>query len=299
MKSLTVFTTTYNRAYCLHQCYESLCRQTSQDFVWMIVDDGSTDNTKQIVGQWILENKIEIEYYYKDNGGMHTGHNTAYANIQTELNVCIDSDDFMPDDAVEKIVSRWRKCGSDLYAGMIGLDIYKDGSVVGTSFPEGVDSCSYDEIKGRYGVVGDLKFVLRTDVVRQFAPYPEYADERFVPLGYLYMLISTEFEYLCSNDVYCVVEYMPDGSSKNIFRQYIKNPKGFAHERVMRMKYSSSIKEVLRNAVHYVSSSIFAGNRRFLRESPRKLATLFALPFGVMLNLYIRNFCRRTYGKHI
>ena len=98
MATLTVFTPTYNRAYILQRCYESLVRQTSKDFIWLIIDDGSTDNTKSLVDQWIKEkNEFEIKYVYKENGGMHTGHNKAYELIDTELKVCIDSDDFMPD----------------------------------------------------------------------------------------------------------------------------------------------------------------------------------------------------------
>ena len=80
-----------------------MIRQTSKDFIWLIIDDGSTDNTKELVDGWIKENKIEIRYYWQENQGMHGAHNTAYELIDTELNVCIDSDDYMPDDAVEKI----------------------------------------------------------------------------------------------------------------------------------------------------------------------------------------------------
>ena len=85
MKTLTVFTPSYNRAYTLHKCYESLLRQTSKDFTWLIIDDGSSDNTKELVDSWINENKIEINYIYQENQGMHGAHNTAYKNIKTEL----------------------------------------------------------------------------------------------------------------------------------------------------------------------------------------------------------------------
>ena len=109
MKTLTVFTPTYNRAYLLPKLYRSLCDQTNKDFIWLIIDDGSIDNTEEIISQWIFEDKIDIKYHYKDNGGMHTGHNLAYKVIETELNVCIDSDDFMPDNAVELILTTCTK----------------------------------------------------------------------------------------------------------------------------------------------------------------------------------------------
>ena len=94
---LTIFTPAYNRAYTLHKCYESLKRQTSKEFKWLILDDGSTDNTKELVEKWLKEDNIfDIRYIYQKNQGMHGAHNTAYENIDTELNVCMDSDDYMP-----------------------------------------------------------------------------------------------------------------------------------------------------------------------------------------------------------
>lgn len=91
------------------------------DFEWLIIDDGSTDNLRQLIERFISENKIPIRYIYQENQGMHGAHNTAYRNITTELNVCVDSDDYMPDDAVEKIVNCWNKQGSDNYAGTQSL----------------------------------------------------------------------------------------------------------------------------------------------------------------------------------
>ena len=120
MKTLTVFTPAYNRAYSIHLCYESLLRQTSKDFVWLVVDDGSSDETAQLISEWQKrDNGFEIKYVYKQNGGMHTAHNTAYENIDTELNVCIDSDDYMTDDAVEKIVNFWQENGNEKYNAFV------------------------------------------------------------------------------------------------------------------------------------------------------------------------------------
>ena len=104
-KTLTIFTPAYNRAHTLGRTYESLLRQTCSDFEWLIVDDGSKDSTKELVEGWMQEGKISIQYIYQQNQGMHGAHNTAYRNIDTELNTCIDSDDYMPDDAVETIVN--------------------------------------------------------------------------------------------------------------------------------------------------------------------------------------------------
>ena len=103
MPLLTVFTPAYNRAHTLPRTYESLCRQDCKDFIWLIIDDGSTDNTSELVKEWMSkDNGFEIRYIYKENGGMHTAHNVAYEHIDTELNTCIDSDDKLAEGAAER-----------------------------------------------------------------------------------------------------------------------------------------------------------------------------------------------------
>lgn len=290
LKTITVFTPTYNRAYCLPDLYNSLIKQTLHDFIWLIIDDGSEDNTRELVHSWIKEKRIEIQYHYKENGGMHTGHNAAYERIKTPLNVCIDSDDYMPEDAVESIVTFWKKNKAEHYAGIIGLDIYKDGSIVSNkSFPEGVRAGKYSELKTKYKIWGDTKFVYRTDVINKYPKYPEFPDEKFVPLNYKYLLIDQDYEMLFLNKPLCVVEYLPDGSSKNIITQYKKNPKGFLHERKVRMKYSPTLKEKYRHAIHYVSSCIMTRNIRLFKDSTNKPLTFLALLPGILLFLYVRN----------
>ena len=134
-KTLTIFTPAYNRAYTLHKCYESLKRQTNKNFKWMIIDDGSTDNTVDLVAKWKEKSDFEIIYIYKQNGGMHTAHNTAYENIYTELNMCIDSDDYLTDDAIDKILSFWEENKDEKYGGIIALDIFQNGEIIGTKLP--------------------------------------------------------------------------------------------------------------------------------------------------------------------
>lgn len=174
MKTLTIFTPAYNRAHTLSRTYESLLRQTCEDFEWLIVDDGSKDLTKALVEGWIQEGKIGIRYIYQQNQGMHGAHNTAYRNIDTELNTCIDSDDYMPDDAVETIINFWKAHGSDKYAGIIGLDCTEDGNIIGTSFPKGMTETTLNGFYAKGGK-GDKKLVYRTDVIKQ---YPEYTGHR-------------------------------------------------------------------------------------------------------------------------
>lgn len=287
LKKLTIFTPTYNRAYCLHKCYESLKYQTNKDFIWLIIDDGSSDHTKELVSSWRAENCIEINYYWQQNQGMHGAHNTAYELIDTELNVCIDSDDYMPNDAVEKILSFWVKYGSDKISGIIGLDSYTDGQIIGSKLPENLKRSTLFNLYNKHNVTGDKKLVYRTELSKQY-PYPIFKNEKYVGLAYKYYMLDRQYEMLLMNEVLCCVEYLPDGSSMNMLKQYRRNPKGFAFYRKELMKLpfvSQSFK--YRQAIHYISSSLISKNRRFMREAPCKTLTFFAIPFGIALYCYI------------
>ena len=283
-KVLTIFTPAFNRAYTLNKCYESLKNQTVKDFKWLIVDDGSTDNTKDLVDEWICEGVLDIEYKYQENQGMHGAHNTAYELIDTELNVCIDSDDYMPNDAVEKIINFWENNEIDKdIAGFIGLDAYGDGSIIGDSFPETLRKTTLFEINNKHKIQGDKKIVYRSEVSKKY-PYPLYKDEKYVGLAYKYYKIDEDYKLLTMNEVLCIVEYMEDGSSLNMFSQYLKNPKGFAFYRIENMKNSrATISFKFKESIHYVSSSLISKNKTFIKESPCKGLTILSLPFGYLL----------------
>ncbi|RKD23166.1 glycosyltransferase [Ammoniphilus oxalaticus] len=284
---LTVFTPTYNRAYCLQDCYESLKRQTNKDFMWLIIDDGSTDGTPELVEQWIAEEAVPIRYYWQENHGMHGAHNTAYELIETELNVCIDSDDYMPDDAVEKILAFWERHGSDQVSGIIGLDSDREGKVLGTRLPEDLKQSTLFDLYRKHGVTGDKKLVYRTELTKKYR-YPIFEGEKYVGLAYKYYKLDEQYEMLLLNEVLCCVEYLADGSSMNMLSQYKRNPRGFAFYRKELMKLSfANFSFKFRQAIHLVSSSIIARNRNLLIETPSKLITLLALPLGVVLYGFI------------
>ena len=286
MATLTVFTPTFNRAYCLHLCYESLLRQTCTDFEWLVVDDGSTDNTRALVNGWIQDGKISVRYIYKENGGMHTGYNTAYDNIDTELAVCIDSDDYMPDDAVEKIVTFWHQNKDERYAGIIGLDITVGGDLIGTRLPD-VKSATVYDLYNRMGVKGDKKQVYRPELIRPFRS-PQFEGEKLFPTCYKYFLVDQTHEMLILNEPLVVVEYMPDGYTKNIIKLYKKNLNSYIFYRKFIMTYpNATLWHRYRFAIHYVAESLLAKNKHYLKDSPRKLLTLFAVPPGLLLYIFL------------
>lgn len=290
MKTLTVFTPAYNRAHTLKRTYQSLCDQTCKDFEWLIVDDGSTDNTRAIVDDWINERVIPIRYIYQSNQGMHGAHNTAYANIESELNTCVDSDDYMPEDAVEKIIGFWKSLPEEKkkqYAGLIGLDYADGGELIGTAFPAEMRETT---LQGFYeaGGKGDKKLVYRTDIIKNYPEYPIFEGERYVGLAYKYILIDQDYKLLTLNEPLVIVDYQLSGSSFSMYKQYWNNPKGFAFFRKTEMTTTKSLKRKFIVCAHYVSSTIISRNSKFLRESPCKVFTIMAIPLGILLYLRIR-----------
>ena len=118
-QKVTVFTPAYNRAYTLGRLYESLLKQTDKRFCWLIVDDGSTDQTEELVSNWIKENRIDIEYYKQENQGKPAAHNTGVELTKTELFTCVDSDDYLTDNAVGEILNAWER-KTDGCIGILG-----------------------------------------------------------------------------------------------------------------------------------------------------------------------------------
>lgn len=287
MVFLTVFTPAYNRAHTLPRTYESLLRQSNKNFLWLIVDDGSTDGTGDLVRAWqSRDNGFDIRYIYQENGGMHTAHNTAYAHIDTELNVCIDSDDCLADGAVDAIYRKWDSVRNRGYAGLIGLDADLRGNLIGKGFPEGMREttlCGYYAAGG----AGDKKLVYRTDVIKKYLPYPVFPGEKYVALAYVYRRIDQDWKLAVLDTVLCNVEYQPDGHGRTMWTQYYKNPKGFACWRKLCMHYPQSRKRLVVDAIHYAAESLLAGNRNFVKESPRKTLVFCMIPAGIVLKWYI------------
>lgn len=291
MKTLTIFTPTYNRAHTLGRVYDSLCRQTCSDFEWMVIDDGSTDNTRELVFGFINENKIPITYIYKENGGLYTGYNVAYLNIKTELSVCIDSDDYMPDNAVELIVNTWRIKGSEKYAGILGLDFYAgtDTPIAGY-FPDGLNECYFLYLYIKNIHRGDSKQVMRTELMRKVAPQEGFPGEKdFNPI-YMLLQVCDKYPLLVLNENLCFVDYQPnDSMSANIYKQYMRSPRSFAKSRILEMQLkNNTLLNKFRSAIHYVSSCLIIRDADWLKKTPQKMLTLCAAPFGLLFYLLIR-----------
>lgn len=288
MRKITVFTAAYNRAYCLNALYTSLQRQSSKDFLWLVVDDGSTDNTRQLIESYQKEkNDFEIRYIYKTNGGLQSAYNVAIAELDTELAVAIDSDDYMPNNAIEIILAHWEKFGGEGYAGIAGLDYYHNGGLIGTKIPAefeiDITSRAY-----RLQMSGDKKLVIRSDLYKSVAPMKEFSGEKISP-HYMHLQIGKKYKFLVLNENLCFVDYQNDGMTSNMWKQYRTSPNAFAMYRQLEMTLGLGARRNFTLAIHYVSSRILAKKMRgCVKESPKKFLTVLAIPFGFVLSLLIR-----------
>lgn len=224
---ITILTPTYNRASLLPRLFDSLLRQTNKDFEWIVVDDGSTDDTREVVVN--LKEKcggaFPMGYVYKANGGKHMAINIGAERARGELLFIADSDDLLTDDALETVANSWHDISDDKsFAGIAGLDIAMDTrEVIGSGLPQGHIDCNAIDIRYRHHVTGDMKEVFRTEVLREF-PFPEFAGERFCPEQLVWFRMARRYRLRYINKPIYIADYQPDGITAGITRARMRNP---------------------------------------------------------------------------
>lgn len=248
---VTVATPTYNRATLLSRLYQSLCQQTCSDFEWLIVDDGSTDGSEQIVKDFISEGKITIKYLRKPNGGKHTAINLAVRKARGELFFIADSDDWLPDSSLDDVVNAYKQVeGDNSFGGVCGLDASPDGIVIGSGLPSNILKVSSLEISDKYGVRGDLKEVFRTSVIRNF-PFPEIKGERFCPEVLVWNRIGSKYKMLFFNKVIYIADYQPGGITSAITRARMESPISTMMTYAEWIKYNTSFRRKVKSAINF------------------------------------------------
>lgn len=224
---ITILTPTYNRASLLPRLFDSLLRQTNKDFEWIVVDDGSTDDTREVVAN--LKEKcggaFPMGYVYKANGGKHMAINIGAERARGELFFIADSDDLLTDDALETVANSWHDISDDKsFAGIAGLDITMDTrEVIGSGLPQEHIDCNAIDIRYRHHVTGDMKEVFRTEVLREF-PFPEFVGERFCPEQLVWFRMARRYRLRYINKPIYIADYQPDGITAGITRARMRNP---------------------------------------------------------------------------
>lgn len=222
---VTIFTPSYNRAHTLPRLYESIKNQTRNDFEWIIVDDGSTDNTFEIVKEFISSNKIRIKYYKQSNGGKHRAINKGVAMAKGELFFIVDSDDWLDPKAISRITEEYDKIKhNDEFCGVCGIKSFENGNRIGGGLDFEYFDTDFLRFRTKYHIKGDMAEVVKTNVMRRF-PFPEYDGEKFCPEALVWNRIAMKYKcrYFNGKIYYC--EYLPDGLTHNIIRLRYNSPK--------------------------------------------------------------------------
>ena len=278
----TIFTPTFNRKELLEKLYKSLQKQTYKDFEWLIVDDGSADGTKERVEEFLSEKKLDIKYYFKENGGKQRAYNFATDKANGELFICLDSDDEYVGNGLETILKYWKKYEKNSnIAGMGYLSTYPNREVIGSSFPEKEMVSTQFDIYNKYGVKGDKGLMFRTEIIKKYK-FPVFDDEKFITEAVVYNRICEKYKMVYVNEKIEIKEYQEDGLTAKYNNLLLRNPKGQAlyHNEINSQNLSFK-KKVLNNAVYYKFCRV-AGYKfgKIFKENKNKLFLIFALGIG-------------------
>lgn len=282
-KLVTFFTPTYNRAHILHRCYDSLCNQRTYNFKWLIIDDGSIDGTKELVRQWIAQEKrFDIIYHYKENGGLHTAFNMAVELADTELFTCFESDDLFTPEAMLIIERNWDSIRNSNCVGFITLCKDMNGNLIGRRYPENMKTVLYRD--HRKAAPGDKQYVFRTEILKQVFPMPVFKGEKYFDPKYKFFSMDKFGPLAVTNEIFDIVDYQPGGLTHTMMRQYYNSPNSFAEYRKLYMQLPNrSPAYILKNNIHYVASCCLAGKLdKAVKESPRKAYTILAFVPGIL-----------------
>lgn len=283
---ITVFTPTYNRAYILPTLYKSLQSQAVHNFEWLIVDDGSTDNTTELVQRWQTEqNVFPIRYYKTSNGGKHRAINVGVANANGEAFFIVDSDDSLPINALENIQSVFKQIADDIrFAGVCGLraDPKTLKPLSNTALLNQTLDCSMTDIRRKYHICGDMAEVFKTSVLKQY-PFPEFEGENFLSEGAVWNKISQHYLLRYIPQVWYWCEYLPDGLTQNIRKKYRNNPQGTVY--VLKASLTDKQEPVIRR----LRTAILYWRYLYKQKIGYQEAvwwTYLVWPFGVILYLW-------------
>lgn len=280
---LTILTPTYNRAKLLPACFQSLCSQTSFDFEWLIVDDGSTDNTETVVAGFQTE-QFPIQYIKKLNGGKHTALNTAHPYIRGRYVLILDSDDTLTTDAVAQAKAAWERWDSAPEVGIVTFlrgDSIEEPKCTVADWETPVDVMCYPR---NCIHSNDCCEVIRTELFLKY-PFPVFPGERFLAEGALWGRVSYDCKCVYVNRVIYICEYLDGGLTKAGRTMRIRNPQGGMYHANVYMAKKNSLKKRIKNGLLYTCYGFFAGKslREMAAGCQAKALMWLCLPFGWLL----------------
>lgn len=286
---VTVFTPSFNRAYILPKLYESLCKQTSMDFEWVIVDDGSSDGTSELITNYELQiAPFPIRYFRQDNAGKHIAINRGVQEARGELFFIVDSDDQLTEDAVEWIEKTYHEIrGKEPFAGLSGIRITPDGKRIGGNMNYDVLDTDALSLRLLEKIDGDMAEIYRTEVLRQY-PFPKVEGEKFCPEALVWNRIAQKYMLRYVNHGIYVCEYLPDGLTAKIVQLRYRSP-------LTSMMYYSELQHLQIPAGQRLKANInfwrFAPIRLWYKARGMKMLnawTVVGLPLGYVYSMMDR-----------
>ena len=293
MHRLTYFTPTYNRAQNLPKLYESLVNQTDKRFIWLVVDDGSKDNTSELINKWIKENKIEIEYIYKNNGGKHTAIDLSNEVCKTEFINCIDSDDCVSPDSTEILYNYFEKISNnDNICGIVGRRASFEGVPFNNSFPLNNETLYFRELSEKYGYSQDTNLVFKTEIIKKYK-FPQFENERFVTESVFYNQFLFDYKMFSIPELLYLGEYQEDGYTVQGLRLFYKNPEGYLYALKQNAYYSiknnDSLKIKIARATHFYSwKKALKLKEKYNQDY--KLPLIFRIIGAVLSGMFIKKY---------
>lgn len=287
MKTITIITPTYNRAVLLRRLYKSLKEQTNSDFEWLIVDDGSTDDTQAVIQEFEKENLIGVQSIRQDNGGKHRALNRGISGIKTELTFIVDSDDYLPVDAVDIILryhNKYHGRRTDL-CGYSFLRCYEDGSVNTAYFKKDEEIATFCEVRINGNIGGDKAEVFYTEILKKY-PFPEYEGEKFLPEDLVWMRMSGPYQMVHINQCIYISEYLEGGLTKTGRAMKIYSPRGMmSRSKVYLQDNTVNLKTTVKMMMLYIIYGRFASisiRELFRRVPKRGLFLILAVPSNII-----------------
>lgn len=290
-KKLTIFTPTYNRIHTISRIYESILRQDNNllnDIEWLIVDDGSLDNTESLVKTWIEEQPLfTLRYIKQKNGGKHTAFNRAVQEAQGEFFFAVDSDDWLTDNSIKDILNPFDTiCSDESLAGIIALKCFPTGNLIGLSYPrDNFISTIYNLSLQGYG--GERSLVFKTKVLKQY-PFPIIQGEKFIGECVVYDKIDENYNFFVYNRILTVCEYQEDGLTSNLFRVMMQNSIGYKIYYAQRVDMAKSLKERIGYAIRYNAFNLLKKDSQYNYKGKHKLLVWLILPLGFWAYFYYR-----------
>lgn len=284
--TVTVLTPTFNRGGRLQSLWNSLQKQTVKDFEWLVVDDGSTDGTKDLITQLQEKSDFPIRYIYKSNGGKHTALNVGIQTICSELIFIVDSDDCVTDDAVESILKIHKKYRSqNNICGYAFLRAFPDGKVNGKKFDVDEKIGSYIDVRVNGDDTGaDKAEVFKTHCLKEF-PFPEYPNEKFLGEDLVWVRMARKYEMVHINKAIYVGNYLEDGLTNNRRKHNIASPIGCMHRAEEFMESDLKTRYRIKGGLQYIVYGRFVGVKviDLIRKSRHKILATVCIPGGLLL----------------